>query len=274
MVTGARGRAAALPALLALAVAAAGAAWSAGTGGMMLEMNARRREAAVDGTYGVREQRLRWKPAETAVIVCDMWNEHWCKGATRRVAELAPRVDRFLGEARRRGVLIVHAPSSCMEAYKDHPGRRRAEQAPRAANLPAGIEQWCKEIPAEEPGRYPIDQSDGGCDDTPPCASGSPWTRQTAAIEIRDDDAISDSGTEIWNLFEQRGIRNVTRFGKNTLLVRDLTDTMYNSRARPFVSHFRGTELIVEHVEKFVCPSITSDQLLGGAPFRFKEDRP
>ncbi|MFP6768875.1 MAG: ThuA domain-containing protein, partial [Planctomycetaceae bacterium] len=30
---------------------------------------------------------------------------------------------------------------------------------------------------------------------------------------------------------------------------------------------------IVEHIEKFVCPTITSNQLLGGAPFRFKNDR-
>jgi len=38
------------------------------------------------------------------------------------------------------------------------------------------------------------------------------------------------------------------------------------------VSHFKGTELIVEHIEKFVCPTITSDQILGGKPFRFKGD--
>ena len=279
-------------ALLALA-AAAGMAGAAGKGSAMLELKTRRREAAADGQYAVREQAQRWDPAQTAVIVCDMWNEHWCKGATRRVGELAPRMNRFLVEARRRGVLIVHAPSSCMEAYKDHPARRRALEAPRAAKLPDGIEQWCTRIPAEEQGKYPIDQSDGGCDDTPKCAGGSPWRSQIAALEIRDEDAISDSGPEIWSLFEQRGIRNVmllgvhtnmcvlgrpfglrnmARFGKSTLLVRDLTDTMYNSRAWPHVSHFRGTALIVEHVEKFVCPTITSDQLLGGTPFRFKED--
>jgi type 1 glutamine amidotransferase len=54
--------------------------------------------------------------------------------------------------------------------------------------------------------------------------------------------------------------------------MRDLTDTMYNPARWPHVSHFRGTDLIVEHIEKFVCPTITSDQLLGGQPFRFKRD--
>jgi hypothetical protein len=65
----------------------------------------------------------------------------------------------------------------------------------------------------------------------------------------------------------------MARFGKNVVLVRDLTDTMYNPRAWPYVSHFRGTELIVQHIEKYVCPTITSDQLLGGKPFRFSESR-
>jgi hypothetical protein len=39
------------------------------------------------------------------------------------------------------------------------------------------------------------------------------------------------------------------------------------------VSHFTGTDLIVEHIEKFVCPTITSDQLLGGKHLRFKHDK-
>jgi type 1 glutamine amidotransferase len=39
------------------------------------------------------------------------------------------------------------------------------------------------------------------------------------------------------------------------------------------VSHFRGTELVVEHVEKFWCPTITSSDLLGGPAFRFSQDK-
>ncbi len=54
--------------------------------------------------------------------------------------------------------------------------------------------------------------------------------------------------------------------------MRDLTDTMYNSRSAPFVSHFTGTDLVVEHIEKHWCPSITSADFLGGREFRFSED--
>lgn len=258
----------------------------------MLSLAARYREPGKEGDVS-RDRTLTWDPAATALIVCDVWDTHWCQGAAKRVEEIAPRMDWFVRAARERGMLIVHAPSGCMEFYKQHPARRRAQLAPAAPEPPAEIGKWCYWISDEEKAHYPIDQSDGGCDCTPVCATSNPWKRQIASIEIRDEDAISDSGTEIWNLFTERGIRNVmvlgvhtnmcvlgrpfglrnlARYGKQPVLVRDLTDTMYNHRAAPFVNHFRGTDLTIHHVERWVCPTITSDQLLGGAPFRFGAD--
>jgi hypothetical protein len=55
-------------------------------------------------------------------------------------------------------------------------------------------------------------------------------------------------------------------------LVRDMTDCMYNPKRWPYVDHFTGNDLIVSHTERFVCPTITSDQILGGQPFRSKTD--
>jgi len=261
-----------------------------------LILNARSRVGASDESseFRVVNNRLQWNPAETAVIICDMWDQHWCKGATRRAAELAPRMNQFIAEARKRGLLIVHAPSGTVSHYENHPARKRAQNAPKAANLPPDIGKWCKWIDANEKTVYPIDQSDGGCDCQPRCKAGKPWRKQINTIHISDTDAISDSGEEIWNLFEQRGIKNViilgvhtnmcvlgrpfglrnmTRFGKNIVLVRDLTDTMYNRRMRPYVNHFTGTDLIVEHIEKFICPTITSSVFTGQLPFHFKNDK-
>lgn len=235
-----------------------------------------------------------WDPKETAVIICDMWNQHWCRGATSRGAEIGPRINELCNDLRARGTLIIHAPSDVTKAYANHPGRALAKAAPKAANLPKNIARWCNRIPAEEKGTYPVDQSDGGCDCQPKCKQGSPWTRQTDSIEITDTDAISDSGVEIWNLLESRGIkhvlmcgvhtnmcvlgrpfglRNLTENGKEVVLVRDLTDTMYNSESWPFVSHFTGNDRIVEHIEKYVCPTTTSDQIIGGAAARFAADK-
>jgi nicotinamidase-related amidase/type 1 glutamine amidotransferase len=256
--------------------------------------------------YLVQLRPLDWNAKETAIIVCDMWDLHHCLNATNRVGELAPRMNEVLKSARSHGMLIIHAPSECMKAYGDHPGRKLAQNAPRAANLPDGIDRWCDVIPSEQNGAYPIDQSDGGCDSEPIAQAAfskhlkelgrnadAPWLREHEALVIEPGDAISDSGVEIWNLMEERGIKNVilmgvhtnmcvlgrpfglrqmAKNGKNVVLMRDMTDTMYNPERQPYVSHFTGTDLIVEHIEKFVCPTISSDQLVGGKPFRFSRD--
>ena len=100
---------------------------------------------------------------------------------------------------------------------------------------------------------------------------------------MAQEDGVSDSGAEIYNYFQQQGIKNVvlmgvhtnmcvlgrsfgirqlTKLGFNVVLARDLTDTMYNPRSRPYVSHARGTELVVEHVERHWCPTISSADLM------------
>ena len=247
-----------------------------------------------------------WAPEKTALIVCDMWDLHHCLNAVRRGAEMAPTMDRLLKAARDRGAVVIHAPSGCVEAYQDHPARRHATETPRARSFPPRIASWCYQIPDEGRGIYPIDQSDGGEDDDPAehrkwaedlKAKGrnprAPWKSQTDALGIEPTDYISDGGEEIWSILEARGVENVLLMGvhlnmcvlgrpfglrrlasagKNVALVRDLTDTMYNPGAAPYVNHFAGTDLMVEHVEKFVAPTITSDQVLGGRPFRFGGD--
>jgi nicotinamidase-related amidase/type 1 glutamine amidotransferase len=248
-----------------------------------------------------------WQADETAIIVCDVWDSHHCLNAVRRVHELGPRLNQLLQDARQRGMTVIHAPSDCMDAYNDHPARQRAINCPRAATLPKDIQLWCSSIPAEERGTYPIDQSDGGEDDDPAEHAqweeelrqmgrdpGRPWNQQSDLITIdADRDFISDRGDEVWSILEHQGIRNViltgvhtnmcvlgrpfglrqmARNGKNVVLVRDMTDTMYNPASWPYVNHFTGTDLIVSHIERFVCPTITSDQFLGGDEFRFRHD--
>ena len=65
-------------------------------------------------------------------------------------------------------------------------------------------------------------------------------------------------------------IRQMVRLGKNVALMRDFTDTMYNPERPPGVSHFAGTRLVVEHVEKHWCPTFTSRDITGKPAFRFK----
>ncbi len=197
--------------------------------------------------------------------------------------------------ARKRGVLIIHCPSDTMKFYEGTAERERARRAPHVATKVL-LKKGCG-IDGKREGHLPIDDSDGGCDCEPHCKQGSPWTREIATLKIEPPDAITDSAEAVY-LMKERGIENVivmgvhanmcvlgrpfairqlVQQGFHVLLMRDLTDTMYNSRSAPFVSHFTGTDLVVEHIEKHWCPSITSVDFLGvdflgGKEFRFSED--
>jgi len=58
-------------------------------------------------------------------------------------------------------------------------------------------------------------------------------------------------------------IPQMVRQGQNVVLVRDLTDCLYNPRRSPHVNHFKGTELMTAHIEKHWCGTIPSDQVIG-----------
>lgn len=213
------------------------------------------------------------EPLRAAAVVCDMWDRHWCRGANERVGALVPRIVRTLDALRRRGVLIVHAPSDTMEFYKDAPQRLAILRLPRAEPPEA--------LRPPDPA-LPIDDSDGGCDtlgDKPFRA----WTRQHPGIPIAAADLISDRGSELYNALRARdathlfvmgvhtnmcilnrsfAIKQMTRWGVRCILVRDLTDAMYDPADPPHVSHDRGTELVIEHIEKHWCPTTTSEALL------------
>jgi len=257
-------------------------------------MNERLRQVASPGSgqYSLVERQVNWDPHRTAVIVCDMWDQHWCRGATARVAEMAPRMNEALKAARELGMLVIHCPSDTMKFYADAPQRKLAQQAARVPlkSMPAG---WCPKSSSKEP-PLPFDNSHDRCDCTPQCPHGNPWRRQIAALDIADVDAITDN-EEAYFLMRARGIENVVvmgvhtnmcvlgrpfsirrmcALGQNVVLVRDLTDCMHDSLSPPAgLDHFRATELVIEHIEKYWCPTVTSRDLLGGAAFSFREDR-
>src|SRR5579871_5975302 len=83
-----------------------------------------------DGKHAVATNAETWSGDKVAVIVCDVWDAHHCLNAVRREEEMLPRMEAFLTAARAKGALVIHAPSGCMDAYKDHPARTRAQAAP------------------------------------------------------------------------------------------------------------------------------------------------
>ena len=248
--------------------------------------------AEASGRYHSITKPGQWQSDTTCIVVCDMWNDHYCRNAARRVAEMAPRMNEVIKAARKKGVLIIHCPSGCMNEYKDTPQRKLAQQAPPVKTDPK-LESWCYLDPsAEAPMPVKVDQP---CDDAGKLRDRVRFfNRQIDTLEIKEGDAITDSA-EAYFLMKQRGITNViimgvhvnmcvlgrpfgirqmVQQGQNVALMRDMTDAMYNPSEEPFVNHFTGNDLIFEHIERHWCSTITSDQILGDdRPYHFPGDK-
>jgi len=230
-----------------------------------------------------------WKPSETAVIISDMWDKHWCPTATARVAELAPVMNDVLTIIRNKGIIIVHAPSELMDYYKDYPGRKEAMKysGESLKEFTNGVEK----LPTEAGAAWPIDATSEGCEDIGPMPERV-WTKQIDAVKIEDGDIISADGGQIGEYLKDKGIKNVImmgvhtnmcvmhrtyglrtmkKLGFNLVLMRDLTDLMYDPKTYPYTSHWDGLSRMVEYIEKYVCPTITSSDFTGKEPFVFSE---
>jgi len=239
-----------------------------------LRLNLRSRVSGENGERRVQTVRKVIPATETALLICDMWDSHWCRSAARRCDALAMKMAPVVEAARARGVRIIHAPSDCMEHYGDAPARQRMADAP-PLDVP--------DVPVGDFPPLPIDDSDGGCDDEPQCETHIAWTQQHSALRVADEDVISESGPEVYRFLRHHGIttlllagvhtnmcilhrtfgiRQMTRWGIQCALVRDLTDSLYNPRRHPFVSHDRGTRLVIEHIERHWCPTILSADLM------------
>ena len=215
-------------------------------------------------TLNLRERRLEnnsngfrvWRPHSyvqnissecTALLLCDVWDTHWCRGARERLDAMIPRMAQIVKTARINGIHIIHAPSGTLNYYVDSPAKRLLSG--KALKVPPD------NIPHIDP-PLPIDDSDGGSD------SGGEeqkrvWTRQHPGIVIDEyRDVISDDGREIYGylrdtgiekllimgvhtnmciLHRSFGIKQMIRWGIDIALIRDLTDTMYNPAMLPYV---------------------------------------
>ena len=171
-----------------------------------------------DGKFETVTKAQPWAAKKTAVIVCDMWDPHHCLNAVRREEEMAPRMDEFLKTAREQG--RCHHPRPAAVAWSRTRTTRPASGRQDAADgqEPA---QGHRPVVQQDPGRgegqvYPIDQTDGGEDDDPaehaewhakldgdgPQPQGPVEVRRSPCSRSTTQDAISDSGVEIWNLLE------------------------------------------------------------------------
>ncbi len=228
---------------------------------------------------------LRLDGAKTAVVVIDVWDNHWCKTHAARVAAMIPRMNRTLAAARKLGMQVVFAPSDVVQFYKDDPQRRAMLAIPPQAEPPL-----VAFAPPEPPG--PCDHCE--CGPGQPCPKGHPWTRQHPGLVIAAADLIADgnNGRELLNLCGRRGIDtllymgaasnicvlhrqcgllNMKRHGLRAIVVRDLVRAITangigaDGRPDPNFTPGKGTIQVQRHIEQYIAPTIQSRQILAAA---------
>lgn len=176
-------------------------------------------------------------PERTAIIIIDVWDDHWCKHYKKLndlLAErLAPAIDRF----RAAGVKIIHSPCgqdippeprreiilsdySCIPFYYDTQARHNAisvrNYTPSTAE-PISVSKRC---------RKPNDiffkgvwhnrgHSGKCCTCSPSCDRPfpRPWSRQHPLINVCEEDYVTDDLDEVGHVLLQDNIENLFYVG-------------------------------------------------------------
>jgi len=236
---------------------------SAADGPRTIELPLQTRDPNTD-TVVVTPTRI--DPSKTGIVVVDMWNYHWCKTATERVAAMVPRMERCLTEARQMGMKVFLCPTDAVDQYAGTPQREAVFAVP------------IRPIPALRKIECPSPPQGGGCAcGREKCPGNYGWDAMHPGLSIHADDLMpnsletlywicKDAGienlifmgvhTQVCLLGKSVGLRNMKSAGFNCILARDLTD------AHPDYDPARGltpdglTAATVAHFEKYLCPTI------------------
>lgn len=214
--------------------------------------------------------------SETVLLICDVWNNHWSKGAFERLEILVPKMDLVIKSLRAKGVQIIHAPSNAFRHYIKTKAYRKIIDVPKTEpqkvvklNLPP--RSWAMNFDEIHLNSDTCESKAFRC-----------WVKQHPGIEIDyDKDVISTSGNRIYNFMNSVGLKNMlimgvhgcvmdkdfgiismVSWGVEVVLIRDLVDSLYNPALWPYVNQDEGTKLMVGYIERFLCPSVKSDELV------------
>jgi nicotinamidase-related amidase len=207
----------------------------------------------------------------TAILLCDLWDSHWCSTAAVGTARIARRAAPLTASFRSRGGVVIHAPSDTMGFYSGHPAREYVLSLP-SAEVTRG-----RHPDRGSPVAIPLPPAVRRCPDRPECAEPSgppwPWTRQHPAIEIDPADAVLDGGEEMLAVVADRNIEHVFVAGVHTnlcvvqrpfgiaalcdagiscSLLGDLTEAMPPA----------FTDAALDHIDRYFCPVISSDEIV------------
>ncbi|MBI4326062.1 MAG: NPCBM/NEW2 domain-containing protein [Chloroflexi bacterium] len=232
-------------------------------GSTFLEVDLQRRDPAT-GQIVITREKL--DPARVGIVVVDMWNFHWCKTSSARVAALVPRMKRVLAAAHGLGMTIFWCPSDVADNYVGTP-QREAAAAVRLRPLPELRQVQCPPAP-----------DGGGCTcGAERCQVNYGWDGMHPDLQMFEGDFMPNDLETLYSLCRQRGLAhliymgvhtqvcllgksiglmNMTRAGFNCILARDLTDAHGRYDPAHGLTPDQFTADVVAHFEKHLSPTI------------------
>lgn len=238
-----------------------------------LTLKARRRDAS---TGQPSETQVKVDPKEVAVIAVDMWNWHWCKTSTMRVAALVPRMDQCLKELRQMGVQVFMCPTDVADNYIGTP-QVESVLAVKPVTPPKLRTISCPPAP-----------DGGGCTCGPGhrCAGNYGWDGMHPDLYMADTDLMPNDPAMLYAILKERGIKHLIFMGVHTqvcllgksvgmramleagfdcFLARDLTDAHGKYDPATGLTPDKYTAMVVEHFEKHLSPTIDMMETLRAA---------
>lgn len=209
---------------------------------------------------------------QTAVIVSDMWDQHWCPPAMERAKRLARKINRFLHTLRSYGVTIIFSPADVVSEYKNSTMAYWNTLTVPSVEITPPIQSW-KSIDSYPPLPFPA-----GCNSSEHSPVVYNWKKQSEILEIYASDFIA-ADEKVYYILQAKSIRNVIVTGihlnacvlsrpygliqlkehkYNVLLARDLTDSIHLSR---YLSHDDGIKKFIDYVEKYICPTFSATSM-------------
>lgn len=249
-------------------------------------------------TLFYKEDTITMDASKTAAIVSDMWAEHWCTGATKRVKELAPKMNLVLSKLRSMGVRIIFCPSGTDEVYKDYPQRKEMEKYSTVwSRSAAQVALFTQNLIPDITTRIDPDRVQCDCGLERKCnSSQKPWRKkgQIPDLVIEKDDLIGMDENNVINylrvekyrhvfvlgvhanmcvIYRKFGLKMLKMSGLSPILVRDMTDCMIPREEPPYQDHFTALDDTIRFIEEQICPSTLSSEITQDPPFVFPEDK-
>jgi len=198
-----------------------------------------------------------------ALLIIDMWDNHWCPTAKRQADRIAPGINKLKKDYN----IVIHAPD----------GYKMIEKYSSTRNWINNIsisEKYTTDINKITNLECPIYSGVGSCPESFAKMEQN-WTGIHKNISINDDDKISNNPNKIFTVLDQYdeihicglhlnmcilknsyGIINLLKYGFDVKLLKDYTDVLYNPARWPYVSIETAKLIMLEYVEKNYCAII------------------